>query len=196
MLFRNRLAALLMAVLTLAACGGPDLGPTRFHANGAATRAVTQVPELQFPARIGVVRIVYGRLTVAPAEEQKLFLGKAPPMGEFVAIGPLETRLAGMRSLNVRSDTFKSFAASRNLDYLLVIELAPGRNTGEALFLDAATGHPFASFEVAAPGRGIRNFWGSAVRPGPRRDRATLKIAEHMVPGMTQMLSGLAAQAR
>lgn len=152
-------------------------------------------PNLAFPARIGVVRLVYGQITTAPKAERDVFaetISRVP--GTIVQLGQLEARMAGA---SYRTDQYdiRQLAASRHLQYVLLISYNPGQNSAEALFLDVQNGYPYASIEIVVPGRGITNFWGGRPRNQNRINAATLRAARKLAPEIATMFEGLIARA-
>lgn len=104
-----------------------------------AIRAAASVePNLRFPARIGIARVVNGQLTLAPPEEAAIFAdftARHADMGEWVPVSPL---VDGMMAHDARlpvTDRLRRTAARQHLDYLLVYELgARSRGTGDTPF--------------------------------------------------------------
>ncbi|MEL6585978.1 MAG: hypothetical protein AAFY65_05990 [Pseudomonadota bacterium] len=92
----------------------------------AIRQAAAVEPNLRFPARIGIARVVNGRLTLAPPEEAALFAEftrRHGAMGEWVPVSPLiEGMLATDTNLPV-AQRLRRTAARQHLDYLLVYEL-------------------------------------------------------------------------
>ncbi len=195
---------LLLSSLLLAACdtqfqntsGAAYLAAGK--PEGISSAVASYEPDLHFPARIGVVRLVYNRITTTPNAERLLFaemLSRVP--GEVVQLGALEARMSGIpdyRTLD--QNDIRTLAVSRHLDYVLVLSYDPGQNSAEALFLDVRSGYPYASIETAAQGRGSANFWGGPVRNQYRLGVITLRLARHLAPELEAMLTGLATQNR
>ena len=153
-------------------------------------------PDLHFPAKIGVVRLVYGQISTAPEAERAIFaetISRVP--GSVVQLGPLEMRMLDIHRYRVDQFDIRKLAASRHLDYVLIISYDPGRNSAEALFLDVKSGYPYASIETIASGRGARNFWGGPLRNQNRINAATLRLARHIAPDIETLLEGLVARA-
>ena len=152
--------------------------------------------DLSFPARTGVVRLVYGDLTNMPDNERALYTeGLTDALGSVVHLGPLEANMLEIRRYGMNQLKIRQLAASRHLDYVLVVSYDPGSNTAEALFLDVGNGYPYASIETVVPGRGKRNFWGGEVGKPNRLNRATLKLAKHLKPKLETMVEELVKQA-
>lgn len=89
-------------------------------------------PDLRFPARIGVARLVNGQLSV-PSETENDLLGqlieKHSAMGDWVAVSPL---IDGMVNAGRKIDPVQRLrraAARQHLDYVLIYE-AGARSKG------------------------------------------------------------------
>ncbi len=195
---------ILCSALMLSACSSVDFQTTSGAAYIAESpindpdlrRAAAYEPNLHFPARIGVVRLVYGKITSTPSRERAAFaqaLARVP--AEIVQLGALESRMSNGHQRHPSADYIRNLAASRHLDYVLIISYDPGQNTAEALFLDTRTGYPYASVEVAPPGRGRHNFWGGHLRSDARIRTATLRLARALAPDIDAMVTGLLARA-
>ena len=192
-----------LALLTLCACD-----PTIMNSSGAAylserrfndaeiAQSARYEPDLRFPARIGVVRLVYNQITSLPDPERELLMKEMPAgLGTFVPISALDAKLARTGG-RYTDKQLRSLAASRHLDYLLLISFDPGQNTSEALFVDVATGYPYASASHVRKGRGIRNFWGGPVRSKSRLNAATLELAHGLKPKLHDAARHLLASSR
>lgn len=134
----TRRPLMLLSALALAACG-PAIQTTSgadFVARGGTIdpeiRHLASVePNLKFPARIGVARIVNGQLS-APSETERAALSalleRHRGKGDWVPISPL---VAGMVNDTGRDHPVKRMrraAARQHLDYLLVYELGARGN--------------------------------------------------------------------
>jgi len=195
---------ILISALTLAACN-VDYQTT----SGAAYLAAGTIddpylagtaayePNLHFPARIGVVKLVYNQITSTPSAERALFadtLSQVP--GEVVQLGVLDAQMSERENYyRVDRGKIRQLAVSRHLDYVLIISYDPGQNTAEALFMDVRSGYPYASAEVALDGPGRTNFWGGNLRNQNRINAATLRLARQLAPKIKNMLKGLIARA-
>lgn len=160
--------------------------------------AASAEPRLSFPARIGVVRLVYYRVSPIPARERALYDGlvaRSSGFGEFVHLGALESRVADRTPFVSVDHDLRRLAASRHLDYLLVLSLDPERNSAEALMLDVRTGYPYASTQVSPPGRSRTGFFGGRINSPRRLDAATLRLARALTPELETMFAGLAERA-
>jgi len=160
-------------------------------------RAAAYEPNLHFPARIGVVKLVYNQITTPPSAERAVFADTLSPVpAEIIQLGPLEARMSNNRN-NYRfdQDRIRQLAASRHLDYVLIISYDPGQNTAEALFMDVRSGYPYASAETAAQGRGPTSFWGGRLHNQNRINTATLRLAGALAPKIEIMFKGLIARA-
>lgn len=114
-------------------------GPGMIDADIAEIAAVE--PNLKFPARIGVARIVNGHLTLPPQAEVDLFLSINGPnanYGDFVSISPLimalvsdtsqsRPRLGSGSAAIIRN--LRRAAARQHLDYVIVYELGARSRT-------------------------------------------------------------------
>jgi hypothetical protein len=120
----------------------------------AATRSIGKIdadiariaavePDLRFPARIGVVRIVNGDISTPGVEEGEDFanmIGRHPEMGQFVPISPL---VAGMvsdadpdrrhRQASTIADIRRA-AARQHLDHVLIYEIGARSTEGNTPF--------------------------------------------------------------
>lgn len=237
----------ILAGLSLAACG-PSIqtssGSAYIGATNAAfidediAQAAAVEPNLRFPARIGIARIVNGALTLPPAEETALFTGIAArnsKYGEFVAVSPLiMAMITGTEPAINRAGQGSGAAtvihqirlasARQHLDYVIIYEvgarsrtantpfaladvtllggmLLPTRNIdvagiGAAAFVDVRNGYPYATTQVSADLSGFARTFQADRRSNELRARATLKVAEALVPDLEEMLSELAARAK
>jgi len=157
-----------------------------------ASRAAYE-PTLSLPARIGIVRLVYGKITTIPTRELGLYTAGLPEgIGSITQLGPLEAQLSDSRGYSrMDQKRIRQLAASRHLDLVLIVSLEPGNNTAEALVIDVRSGYPYASIETSAEGRGIRNFWGGRVRNQGRLKRATFRLAQKLKPELEVMAGRL-----
>lgn len=89
-------------------------------------------PNLRFPARIGVARIVNGDLSTPGADEGDLLadlVARHPEMGQFVPISPLIAEMVGGQSCSGCSDRTSTItdirraAARQHLDHVLIYEI-------------------------------------------------------------------------
>jgi hypothetical protein len=237
---------LTLLFLAVAACG-PSIQTT----SGAAFISTTSSdlidkdiaaaaaiePNLRFPARIGVARIVNGQLSLPPSEEVALFAAIAErntSYGEFVPISPLIMAMmtgaeADTNNSRQRSNTqqviknIRLASARQHLDYVIVYEvgarsrtentpfaladvtlvggmLLPTRNIavagiGAAAFIDVRNAYPYGTTQVTADLSGLARTFQADRRSQELRARATLKVAEALVPDIEQMLSELAVKA-
>jgi len=146
---------LLMSLVFVAACG-----PSYQTTSGAAfveqrpnsidkdiARIASVEPNLNFPGRIGVARVVNGRLTALPAQEIEIFGRFAednPRYGEIVGISPLIAQM--IQEEEGRSGIIRSIrqtAARQHLDYVLVYEVGAR---------SSVTNTPFALADVTLIG--------------------------------------------
>ncbi|MEO0991337.1 MAG: hypothetical protein AAFX00_10360 [Pseudomonadota bacterium] len=180
-------------ILGFAAACSPEIQTTSGQAYLAAApigdpeiaKAAAVEPNLSFPARVGLVRPVYGQVTTIPRAEMDLYVsGMSENLGSVTQIGQLEARMAGVWRGN--ADGLRQLAASRHLDLLLVLAFDPGRGTSEALLIDVRSGYPYASVETASDGA-----HGRYVRNEGRRDRIILELAEELKPELDRMTQNL-----
>lgn len=154
-------------------------------------------PNLNFPARVGVVRLVYGDISSIPDKERDLYLEGLPEsFGAIVKLGPLDAQMANIRQHSMDQVAIRQLAASRHLDYVLVLSFDPGKNSAEALFVDVRSGYPYASVEANPAGRGRTSFWGNELGNQGRLNGATYRLAGHLKPELEAMASGLEAEAK
>lgn len=195
--------SLLASALLISACS-PNIQTTSGAAYLAASpiddpaivNAAAIEPDLRFPARIGVVQMVQGRIW----DVSDGLLPEVPvaSIGEIVPLSPLTFGLTGThhsRYRNPQIDNFREIAASRHVDYLLVVALNPARNTAEAVLVDVRTGYPYASASADVPGNGRRNFWGNPSRNQAVLDREGDRLAEALAPDLAEMFTLLRAEA-
>ena len=200
-------------------------------------KAAAVEPNLRFPARIGIARIINGSLTLPPSEETALFTGIAErnsQYGEFVAVSPLimammtgnESGINQRRSGNAGAviHQIRLASARQHLDYVIIYEvgarsrthntpfaladvtllggmLLPTRNIdvagiGAAAFIDVRNGYPYGTTQVSADLSGFARTFREDRRSRELQARATLKVAEALVPDIEEMLAELAARAR
>ena len=146
-----------LMLLALAACGpsiqttsGADFiaaTPRSFIDDDIAKAAAVE-PNLRFPARIGIARIVNGGLTLPPAEETALFAGIAERnarYGEFVPVSPLIVAMMNGTQTNIHSDRWgrrsdeiirqiRLASARQHLDYVIIYEVGARSRTGNTPF--------------------------------------------------------------
>ena len=190
--------------LSISACS-PELQLTSGRAylaeggieDSVGARFANYEPNLKFPARIGVIRLVYGRISNVPDKERELYLEGLPDtLGALVHLGPLEAQMAELdRYGRLGQKEIRQLAASRHLDYVMVLSFDPGKNSAEALFLDVRNGYPYASIEANLPGRGKTNFCGNQLNNQNRLNSSTYRLARHLKPELAEMAAGLAKEA-
>ena len=109
-------------------------------------RTASFEPTLAFPARIGLARLEYGRLTAIPADEGAIWQAAAlelgPRYGEFVPLSPLiaemvsEPRARGETAATSAIANIRRGAARQHLDYVIAYEVGTTtRNKANALSL-------------------------------------------------------------
>lgn len=151
---------LIALILGLAACGpsiqtssgaafidsAPNGVPRMIDADIAKAAAVE--PDLHFPAKIGIARVVNGALTLPPAEEMALFAGVAERnrnLGQFVAVSPLVMSMVtaqpsqisnqrGGRNATQIIQNIRLAAARQHLDYVIIYEVGARSRTGDTPF--------------------------------------------------------------
>lgn len=143
-LIMRRLVASLAAVLALSGCystqttSGADYLARGPIADPAIRAAAAVEPDLRFPARIGIARVVNGALTVAPPEEAEIFgdfARRNGGMGEWVGLSPLMAGFVEAGDDVPLTDRLRRIAARQHIDYLLVYELgARSGPTGDTPF--------------------------------------------------------------
>ncbi|WP_308916416.1 hypothetical protein [Jannaschia sp. LMIT008] len=134
----------LLAILVSAACqptiqttSGADYLSRGPIADPAIRAAAAVEPDLRFPARIGIARIVNGALTQAPPREAcaSPTSPRHAGMGEWVPLSPLVAGMVETRRDSSLIQTMRTAAARQHLDYLLVYELgARSGPTGDTPF--------------------------------------------------------------
>ncbi|MEM8569265.1 MAG: hypothetical protein AAGG56_00030 [Pseudomonadota bacterium] len=100
-------------------------------------RAANIEPQLRFPARIGVARIVNARLTSPGSKEADKFADFAARnarFGEFIPVSPLVAAFAAPESARETAQTIRIAAARQHLDYVLVYEVGARSNTTDTPF--------------------------------------------------------------
>ncbi len=145
-----------LILLALATCG-PNIQTTSGADFIAATppsfidediaKAAAVEPNLRFPARIGIARIVNGSLTLPPAEETALFADIAERnsrYGEFVPISPLIMAMTGSNATGINRHQSGTAAAAiqqirlasarQHLDYVIIYEIGARSRTGNTPF--------------------------------------------------------------
>ena len=148
---------LTLLTLVLAACApsiqttsGADFiaaTPPSFIDEDIAKTAAVE-PNLRFPARIGIARIVNGSLTLPPAEETALFAGIAERntrFGVFVPVSPLIMAMVSDTQPNIHGDRYRSnsreiikqirlASARQHLDYVIIYEVGARSRSGNTPF--------------------------------------------------------------
>lgn len=197
---------LAISLVALSACA-PEVqstSGTAYLAQGAiadpdiAAAATRDPAPLKFPARIGLLRFVQGSVTTVPANERDLLLATLPKaLGEVTQLGALEVGLISHTRLHsADAKRVRALAASRHLDYVLVVSLDPHKNTAEALFMDVRTGYPHGSIETTGPGRGITNTFGYRPNNPNKINRATSKLTKALKPQLEALATSLLADAQ
>lgn len=147
---------ILIAILLLGAACGPSIqttsgqsfierSPDQIDADIAEAAGVE--PDLRFPARIGIARIVNGSLTLPPSEEIALFADIADRnsrYGEFVPVSPLVLAMMTGAGTTINDGYHRSAgeiikqirlaSARQHLDYVIIYEVGARSRTGNTPF--------------------------------------------------------------
>ena len=103
-------------------------------------------PNLRFPARIGVARVVNAQLTLPPPEEVALFTGIAQRnanLGEFVPVSPLVHAMVNARPTDLNQShrraqdiigDIRRAGARQHLDYVIIYEVGARSRTSNTPF--------------------------------------------------------------
>jgi hypothetical protein len=202
-----RHALSLTLILALGACSSQTY--TTSGANYLAARpgpidpeiaAIAAIdPSVQFPARIGIARMIDGQLTLPPTQEAALlqdFQSRAGQLGHFEMVSPAiqqslpqGTQAAGQRSAQLT-------AARQHLDYVLIYDLTRRTDTnggigvGQAALMDVRTGVIIgtaqAETSVAGLGR-TRTGWGRFALS----DQGAAKVTAALLPEVAAMFNAL-----
>lgn len=187
-------------------------------------------PNLRFPARIGVARVVNGHLSDVPSAEAELFaefVQRNGRYGEFVPVSPLISSMvngdlasrANQSQKVTVINQIRRTSARQHLDYVLIYEIGartrrtdtpfaladvtliggaflPTRNVkvagiGQAMLIDVRNGYPYGTAAVTKDISGLARSFGTRRREAELRDRATLKVAQSLIPDVEQMLTKL-----
>ncbi|MEL6887477.1 MAG: hypothetical protein AAFO86_02090 [Pseudomonadota bacterium] len=133
-----------------------------------------------------------------PANERDLLLATLPTeLGKVTQLGALEVGLISHTRLHsADAKRICELAASRHLDYVLVVSLDPHKNTAEALFMDVRTGYPHGSMETTGPGRGVTNLFGYRPTNPNKINRATSRLTKALKPQLEALATTLLADAQ
>lgn len=160
-----------------------------------AIRAAAAVEgELRFPARMGLVRLVDGRIADFPGREREVLeqlAANAAPLGTFQPISLILGSTLHTDYGTGPVDRARIVAARQHLDYLLVLAHNTGTSSVEAVFVDVRTGYPYATAQASVTARALGHWAGDAAVNG-----RTLALTEEILPQLAQMLTGLSAQAQ
>lgn len=160
----------------------------------AAFASAQPQPQLQFPARITVARMVYGDLTLPTAAETQSWQSLASRARSFGTISPMR-HLHGMQSGRYPSTAdLRRSAAAQGQDYLIVVEFDTASGIALASFYDVRNGYLYASATASSPHGGQRGFWGGEISNPARLDRAVLALSTAILPEIEAMLNGLGAR--
>jgi hypothetical protein len=148
--------------------------------------------DLRFPARIGLARLVDGRLAPLPPAEAAALSGLTAQAGQMGQFAPLSTVVSGLVSVAAGAgpvDHARTVAARQHLDYLLILSHDLNANMTEAVFVDVRSGYAYAVAQTGLPGAPLgRNASQDA------RLRRTAALTDAMLPELGEMLEGLAAR--
>jgi hypothetical protein len=202
---RHPFALILLALLpacspSFQTSSGSDYLAARSFAgdNAAALNAIAATePQLTFPARIGIARVVRGALTATPADEAALWDGlmnRTRGFGEFVPLSPLMAGLSG-GSAPFDLDAARAMGARQHLDYILFVDVSGRDGVAQAAFVDVRNGYPYATAQAAVAGS-EEPFYGWANRRNQQRQaQIALDMTTALIPQIEAMLTGLAARA-
>lgn len=111
-------------------------------------KAANIEPNLHFPARIGIARIVNGQLTLPPSEEIALFANvfeRSRNYGEFIPVSPLVHAMLNDRTTGINAryhhrnaqdiiQQIRLTSARQHLDYVIIYEVGARSSTGNTPF--------------------------------------------------------------
>ncbi len=100
-------------------------------------RAANVEPDLRFPARIGIARLMDGRLSApGPGEtaEMAAFAERNRRYGEFVPVSPLVADMVGASNTKDSVGGIRLAAARQHLDYVLIYEVGAQARTENTPF--------------------------------------------------------------
>ncbi|WP_208347984.1 hypothetical protein [Pseudaestuariivita rosea] len=219
----RRLIATMILTLALTACSqvqttsgrdfverkNPD--GTQMQIDDHIAKIANVESNLHFPARIGVARIINGRLEIAPPAERKLmeeFAKRNKTYGSFGTVSALVAEtVTGNRNNNFALSQIRVIAARQHFDYVLIYKIdgkfgATNRwdrnrvpaNTimTQVALIDVRNGYPYAATEAALSANKVR--WGGGGHRASFKDRATYHAAEYMMPQVQEMFAQLKAQ--
>jgi hypothetical protein len=149
--------------------------------------------ELQFPARIGVARLVNGQLAPLPPAEAGVLedlTDAATGIGQMAPLSMIVSGLVGVAADAGPLDRARTIAARQHLDYLLVLSHDLNANMTEAAFVDVRTGYAYAVAQA-----GLESAPLGLYASQDARLRRTAALTEALLPQLEQMMAGLAAQA-
>ncbi len=197
--------ALLALALTLfAACstttqttsGAAFLSARSGTVDPDVARAAAIEPNLQFPARIGIARIINNRLTLPPAAELAVLPDPAG-LGSFTVINPLITDTLHPPVQHNPLRAAQLTAARQHQDYVLIYALSQtGAGLGKsgqanAVLMDVRTGYIYGS---AAVSQGLASYgsrwlgWGQGYG---LTDQSAERLARTLAPEVVKMFTEL-----
>jgi hypothetical protein len=189
----------ILATLALAGCQTPDFqttSGTEYLATRAAptdpqiARAAAVEGDLRFPARIGFVRLVNGRMEPLPPDEAAeitRFSHGLHGFGEFAPISQtVATLIEDAPHQGIARARFT--AARQHMDYMVVLAHDLSSATVEALFVDVRSGYVYATAQASDGGQTLHYSDNS-----DRVNRRTLALTREIVPQMAEMFAGLGA---
>lgn len=110
--------------------------PARIDADIARIARIE--PDLQFPAKIGVARVINGRLTAIPGAEAALFGdfgAQNPHLGRIEALSPLVHQMVqGEATTKGTLHAIRMAAARQHMDYIIVYEIGARSRTANTPF--------------------------------------------------------------
>jgi hypothetical protein len=190
----------ILATLALAACATPDFQTTSGADYLAArpapsdpqvARAAAVEGDLRFPARIGLVRLVNGKMEPLPPAEAEEIGRMAKGLYGFGEFAPLSQTIAALIPDAPRDGVAlaRVTAARQHMDYLVVLAHDLSTATVEALFVDVRTGYVYANAQAGDGGQTMRSS-GDV----DRVNRRTLALTREITPQLAEMFAGLGAR--
>ncbi|NSX53709.1 hypothetical protein [Parasulfitobacter algicola] len=172
-------------------------------------RSAKVEPNLKFPARIGVARIINGRLRIAPAKEAALMQDFAKRNQQYGTFAPV-SQLIAETVINNKGDVLsvielRHVAARQHFDYLLVYKIdvhdvnasrwerkRTPRNTivAQAALIDVRNGYAYAAIQESLNDRKVRL---GGRNTSTYKDRAAQYAFEEMMPDVEGVFAQLKA---
>lgn len=190
----------MLATLALAGCDAPNYqttSGTEYLATRAAptdpqiARAAAVEGDLRFPAQMGFVRLVNGRMEPLPQAEAEELAGLTQRLQGFGTAAPISQTVAALIPDAPRDGIglARVTAARQHMDYLVVLAHDVSTATVEALFVDVRTGYVYATAQAGDGGQTLRDS-----RNTDRVNRRTLALTQAITPQLAEMFTGLAAR--